>query len=144
MISPRPNTLCALLATTAFALSAAACGGGEGEPGAAEGEATIELAEQSGSGQKGTAVLSSTGEGMTKVVVELSNPPNVPQPAHIHHGTCDELDPTPAYTLTELSDGRSETSLSVALEDLRGRDLVINVHASVAEIATYAACGAIL
>jgi hypothetical protein len=126
----------AMLAALAFGLGA--CGGGGDE-----GAFTIELAEQSGSGQAGTATLTASGLEKTNVVIELSNPPSEPQPAHIHPGTCQQLDPKPAYSLPNVEGGTSEMTLPVSLEELRGAELVINVHKSEAEIATYAACGPI-
>jgi cysteine sulfinate desulfinase/cysteine desulfurase-like protein len=125
-----------------IAVALVACGGsGDGE--AASETITVELSEQSGSGQSGTATLAAAGEVSTTVVVELSNAPEDPQPAHIHAGTCEQLDPTPAYALANVENGRSRTTLPVALDELRNAELVINVHESVAEIATYSACGAI-
>jgi len=125
------------LAAVAFAVAACGGGGGGGS------EIAVELVEQSGSGQAGTATLTAIGDGRTNVVIELGNPPPEPQPAHIHPGTCQQLDPTPAYALANLEGGTSEMTLPVSLEELRDAELVINVHRSEAEIATYAACGAI-
>jgi hypothetical protein len=59
------------------ALAAAGCGGGDDEPGRgeAEGEAlSVELAEENGSGQLGTARLTPEGEDKTRIVVELQTP----------------------------------------------------------------------
>jgi hypothetical protein len=121
--------------------SLAGCGGGDEFDRASE--LTIELSEQGGSGQDGTATLRATEGGKTRVILELSSPPAAAQPAHIHPGTCEQLDPAPAYALSNAQDGRSDTTLPVSLEELRNAELVINVHESEAEIATYAACGAI-
>jgi hypothetical protein len=104
---------------------------------------TIELTAQGGSGQDGTATLRATEDGKTQVILELSRPPAAAQPAHIHPGTCEQLDPRPAYALSNVQDGKSDTTLPVLLDELRNAELVINVHKSEAEIATYAACGAI-
>jgi hypothetical protein len=117
----------------------AACGGGDDEGSAVD----VELSEQQNSGQSGTATLTSVGQGRTKVVVTLSNPPGVPQPAHIHPGSCDEIDPMPAYGLTNLRDGTSTTTVDASIEDLRSGRFAINVHKSDAEIQTYVACGGI-
>jgi hypothetical protein len=125
-------------ALASLVLWVAACGGGGDE-----GSLTVELAEQSGSGESGKATLTPSGLEKTRVVIELVNPPNVPQPAHIHPGTCQQLDPKPAYALTNVVDGKGETTIPAPLAELRQADLVINVHKSEAEIATYAACGAI-
>jgi hypothetical protein len=99
------------------------------------------LDEQNGSGEAGTATLSAVGEGRTRVVIQLSNPPKNPQPAHIHEGTCDELNPTPAYPLNNVEQGRSDTTVEVGLDKLQETAFAINVHKSEADLATYVACG---
>src|SRR5438067_9399567 len=70
---------------------------------------TIPLNEQNGSGESGTATLTDMGNGQTQVVLKLSNAPTVAQPAHIHKGTCANLDPTPLYPLTSVTNGQSDT-----------------------------------
>jgi hypothetical protein len=105
---------------------------------------TIQLNEQNGSGQSGTATLNDSS-GQLMVTVNLSNGSSVPQPAHIHQGTCANLNPAPAYPLTSVVDGKSETSLSsVGLSALLGGQYAINVHKSAAEASVYVACGDIV
>jgi len=102
---------------------------------------TVTLDEQNGSGESGTATLTAEGAS-TKVVLELENPASPdPQPAHIHKGTCAELDPTPAYPLTNVEGGNSETTVNVALDELESGDFAINVHKSEPDIKTYVSCG---
>jgi plastocyanin len=79
-------------------------------------------------------------------------------PAHIHLGTCDALDPNPAFPLTDVAlapdaagdeaDGataipveRSATTVDATVEDLRSGGYAINIHQSVEDIGTYIACG---
>jgi hypothetical protein len=68
-------------------------------------------------------------------------------PAHIHAGTCAELDPNPAYPLNDVtrvedSDVATSTiSLDVTLDELLASPFAINAHASAEDIATYIACG---
>jgi plastocyanin len=79
-------------------------------------------------------------------------------PAHIHLGTCDALDPNPAFPLTdvalapdasgEAANGataipveRSVTTVDATVEDLRSGGYAINVHQSADDIGTYIACG---
>jgi plastocyanin len=79
-------------------------------------------------------------------------------PAHIHLGTCEELDPNPAFPLTDVALASSEsgaeadsaaaipversaTTVDATLEDLRSGGYAINVHQSVEDIGTYIACG---
>lgn len=137
------------VALTAAALSLSACGGEDEEP-AVSGEATpteqesvtVELQEQNDSGQTGQATLTSEGE-QTRVALQLEDPPSAPQPVHIHEGTCEELDPTPAHPLENLTDGASETVVDVPLSELQTGEFAINAHASEADAKTYVACGAV-
>ncbi|MGH3112001.1 MAG: hypothetical protein ACRDOP_00870, partial [Gaiellaceae bacterium] len=129
-----------LLAVGALSLVAAGCGGDDDE--GAGGEAVeVELSEQNESGQSGTATLEPAGEGQTTVTLELSNPPDVPQPVHIHEGTCAELNPQPAFPLENLEDGASDTTVDISVEDLQSGEYAINAHASEEDVETYVACG---
>jgi hypothetical protein len=88
----------------------------------------------------------------------------VTHPAHVHKGTCAQLDPNPAYPLdnvgprltdddkmpdTEDIKGSltanpveySQTEIDVSLDDLLKESYAINVHESDQNIATYIACG---
>ena len=105
-----------LLAVGALSLEAAGCGGDDDDEGAGGEAVEVELSEQNGSGQSGTATLEPAGEGQTTVTLELSNPPDVPQPVHIHEGTCPELNPQPAFPLENLEDGASETTVDISVE----------------------------
>jgi plastocyanin len=75
-------------------------------------------------------------------------------PAHIHLGTCDELDPNPTFMLTDVTPvvsepgaapalpvERSVTTLDVSLDDLRAGGYAVNIHQSAEDIGTYIACG---
>ena len=104
----------------------------------------IQLAEQNGSGQTGTATLTGTADGKLMVMVELSNGSTVAQPAHIHPGTCASLDPKPVYPLTSLTNGVSDTTVDVSLDTLLAGQYAINVHKSAAEASVYVACGDIV
>lgn len=135
------------VAATAAVLGVSGCGGDDQEPATspeattAEQEAvTVELSEQSDSGQSGQATLTPQ-EGQTRVAIELDNPPSVPQPVHIHEGTCDDLNPAPEYPLENLTDGTSETVVDVPLADLQEGEFAINAHASPDDLETYVACG---
>jgi hypothetical protein len=115
------------------------CGSGDGGE-SGSGEVTVDLAEQNGSGESGTVTLTADGE-KTKVVIALENPPAVPQPAHIHKGSCDDLDPNPAFGLENVIDGESTTVVDEPLEALQGKAYAINVHKSGAKLDVYVACG---
>jgi hypothetical protein len=146
----RRSLIAALLVVSALMFGLTACGGddnGASDTGAAksggDGAVKVELGEQNGSGQSGTATLTPMGDGKTQVTIELSNPPADPQPAHIHKGTCAKLDPTPAFPLENVEGGSSETDVEVSLEDLQGAAYAVNVHKSEADAGTYVACGEI-
>ncbi len=70
---------------------------------------------------------------------------NGSQPAHIHTGTCAELNPVPRYTLTNIVHGSSTTTISgITLGDLLDGDYVIDIHESSANIKKYVACAPIV
>jgi hypothetical protein len=100
------------------------------------------LADQNGSGEHGTATVF---QGVNGVIVKLrltGGADGVDQPAHIHAGTCDKLDPKPKYPLTMVKDGQSQTTVpNVTLADLQKSAYAINVHKSGKEAAIYVACG---
>jgi hypothetical protein len=111
-----------------------------------EAEVSIDLGEQNASGQSGTATLSPNDDGTVHVSLEISNPPAEAQPAHIHQGTCAELDPAPAFPLESVVNGTSESDVDVSLQDLLDAvdGYAINVHKSDAEADVYVACGDII
>ena len=100
----------------------------------------IRLAEQNKSGESGTATLLDGARGL---IVRLRlNGGDVDQPAHIHKGTCEKLDPKPAYALTTVHDGKSEKTVEgVTIAQLEKAPYAINVHKSVKEAAIYVSCG---
>jgi hypothetical protein len=130
-------------------LALAACGGGgngDGAEAASDGamsndEVMIELAEENGSGESGTATLAAMGD-QTRVVLELRNPTTNSQPAHIHEGNCGPtLDPAPLHGLQNVIDGRSETVVARPLSELTAGGLAINIHHSNDDLETFVACG---
>ena len=127
----------ALLA--AAALGVAGCGGDEGEAGSSQ-RVTVELAEQNDSGESGTATLTAEGDA-TKVAIDLGQGTSEPQPAHVHPGSCADLDPQPEHGLSDVVNGSSETTIPVELSHLTAGTFAINVHKSAAEAQTYVACG---
>ncbi len=107
------------------------------------GALVIKLNEQNNSGQSGQAVITQVGSSTVKVIVNLTGKPSgVPQPAHIHLGSC----PNPGavkYPLTNVGNGASQTEIQgLTLQQLLGeRPLAINVHKSTTEASVYVACG---
>lgn len=104
-------------------------------------EQIVALSEQNASGESGTAVLV---ERNGKVVVTLDTvggPTDVPQPAHIHTGACPDVAGV-VYPLTNVVNGKSETTLDVTLSELAAlQPLGINIHKSVPEAKVYVSCG---
>ena len=140
------------LATTAIAailaLLGAGCGGstssesGTGE----EVEIEVPIVAQNGSAESGNATLTAVGD-QTKVVLDIQSrsatPAAVRQPAHIHKGSCEKLDPTPAYGLNDVRAGTSTSTVDVKLDDLIDDTVVINVHESAENVDRHVACGVI-
>lgn len=107
-------------------------------------EVSIEMVELNDSGVSGSAVLSND-DGQTRVVLNLEGATG-DHPAHIHEGTCDTLDPNPAYPLTDVDeDGASDTTVDIGLSTLTGDDsYAVNIHRSTEDIGTYVTCGDIV
>ena len=138
-------------ATTAIAfilvLLGAGCGSStSSQSGTSELEIEVPLEEQNGSAQSGTATLTAVGD-QTRVVLDLQSRSATPvaprQPAHIHKGTCEKLDATPAYGLNDVRAGKSTSTVNVKLDDLIDQTVVINVHESPENVERYVACGII-
>jgi hypothetical protein len=130
-----------LLLTVLVLGLAAGCGGDDDGDEATGGDTvTVELAEQNDSGESGTATLAAAGE-QTRVVLDLSNPTSDSQPAHIHRGTCANLDPAPAFPLPNVEDGSSEATVDVTLDELTSGEYAVNVHQSNDEADVYVSCG---
>ncbi|MGB8267039.1 MAG: hypothetical protein WCE44_11980 [Candidatus Velthaea sp.] len=124
------------------ALALAASIGIAGVAQAATTPTQFKLSAQNGSGENGTATLLQSGDNVIVRVRVSGAPAGVPQPVHIHKGTCDKLDPKPTYPLRTLVDGFSETTVpNVSLGDLTSGAYAINIHKSTSDIKTYVACG---
>jgi len=100
----------------------------------------VALSPQSGSGESGTATLTKQGDKQTKVVLSVNGAEGT-QPVHIHKGTCDKLDPKPAYPLSPVTGGKSETVVNASLDDLEKGGYAINGHKSAQDLKTYVFCG---
>jgi hypothetical protein len=96
----------------------------------------INLHEQNGSGESGTATLAQMGANV-KVVISLKGAPASPaQPAPIHDGTCANLKGV-VYPLTNVVAGKSTTTVKgVTIDKLLGGTYAINVHESAANLAS--------
>ena len=101
---------------------------------------TVQLSPQNSSGITGTATLTPMGD-QTRVVLTLAGAGAGPEPAHIHAGTCADLDPTPKWPLTSVANGVSDTMVNAKLSDIQASATAINIHKSPQEISVYVACG---
>ena len=63
---------------------------------------TLQLAAQNNSGISGTATFTSQADGL-RVDIKVNGAGAGPQPAHIHEGSCAQLNPTPQFTLTSVA-----------------------------------------
>jgi hypothetical protein len=122
----------AALLAAAFVLPAAATDNSGGR--------VFALNAQNGSGEHGTVALKPRG-AKTVVEIHLLGAPSTAQPAHIHSGSCDHLNPAPKFPLTPVVDGISETTVNEPISVLTAGGLAVNVHKSATDIKTYVACG---
>src|SRR5688500_12557657 len=109
-------------------------------------KAMVVLMEQNNSGQSGTATFTLSDDGSSITVeIDISGGSAVPQPAHIHIGSCEDLDPNPFYPLTSVVNGKSVTVITEAdvvdLDYEVSNQFAVNVHKSAAEASVYVACG---
>jgi hypothetical protein len=103
---------------------------------------TVTMKAQNGSGENGTATLKDTPKGLI-VTIHIKNAKG-PQPAHIHEGSCANLNPKPEYPLHNVINGMSVTTVKgVTIGELNGK-AAINVHKSLTDIPTYVSCGDIV
>jgi hypothetical protein len=109
--------------------------------GGSKGSMEARLSPQSNSGESGTATLTKQSDTQTKVVLNVSGAPASAQPVHIHKGTCAKLDPKPAFPLSPLVNGKSETVVNASLDELKRGGYAINGHKSAQEVSTYVFCG---
>jgi hypothetical protein len=102
---------------------------------------TVKLNEQNGSGESGTATIAVKGD-KTEITIKLSGvPQGTAQPAHIHAGTCANLDPKPKIPLKNVVNGTSTTMLDMNAKEVLAGGGAINVHKSTEDLKTYVACG---
>jgi hypothetical protein len=106
---------------------------------AGSGARTVNLSAQNNFGLTGRATLTDAGN-QTMVQLTITGSDDV-HPAHIHNGTCANLDPTPLYPLADVRGGLSSTTVPASLADITSGQKAINVHRSPSDIATYVACG---
>ncbi len=110
-------------------------------PGTSDEILNVTMYAQNGSGEDGMVVINQNGIGEIMILIRLSNGTPESQLAHIHRGSCTNLDPNPAFPLTSVVNGYSETVIPrIWLTEIK-EGYAINVHRSAAEPSTYVSCG---
>jgi len=100
----------------------------------------VNLSTQNNSGITGKATLTKV-DGRVQVKLETTGLAALPQPAHIHVGSCASIGAV-KYPLNNVVTGSSTTVLNVTLDQLKAEmPLAINVHKSAVESGVYVACG---
>lgn len=107
---------------------------------ALEGALTLDLQEQNDSGITGEVEFSPTSEGDVEVEIEVDGSDGGPHPAHIHKGSCADLDPAPEFPLADVVDGESKTTVDVDIGELTAQEYAVNVHESAENASVYVAC----
>jgi hypothetical protein len=99
----------------------------------------LEFQELNDSGVEGTVTLYAIGE-QTLVAIDIEGG-GESHPAHIHAGTCDDLDPEPFVPLATVDDsGESLTLISTPLTGLLDDPFAIDLHLSPDELGTLIVC----
>jgi hypothetical protein len=101
---------------------------------------SLTLTTQNNSGIGGTVMLADQGNGKTRVTIEATGAGAGPQPAHIHPGSCAQLDPAPRFALTSVVNGSSTTDVDTTLAQLMSQPSAVHMHKSVDELTVYVAC----
>ena len=150
------SRLLSSLSIASLLIAACAAGGGgtatRGNPsqaaatagattGGTEQAVEVQLAELNDSGVSGTATVTDLGNGTLRVEIDVEAGGNEAMPAHIHPGTCEELDPAPQYPLSDVEDGTSTTEIEATLASVQTGEFAINLHESTEAVETYTACG---
>lgn len=103
---------------------------------------TINLGAQNGSKQDGQAFLNDTSGGLRVKLQVKNEPAGASEPAHIHQGTCAQLNPAPWKGLSNVVGGVSVTTIpNLTLADLKKAHYAINIHESAANLKHYVSCG---
>lgn len=103
---------------------------------------TVEFDELNDSGVSGQATLYEPGDD-TFVELELDDT-GENHPAHIHEGTCEDIEPEAAYNLENVNEeGTSDTLVDVSLGELLEGNFVIDLHLSPNELGILIVCAEI-
>jgi len=100
---------------------------------------TLQLVQQNNSGISGTATFTPSGGGL-RVDLKVTGAGAGPEPTHIHPGSCGQLDPTPQFTLSSVTNGSSTTDIQTTMATLTSSPHAVHMHKSVDEVSVYVAC----
>ena len=129
----QPVFLVALGLAMAIALHTAGAASAQGQ------SMTVQMASQNGSGISGVATMTESA-GKVNVNVRATGAGAGPQPLHIHEGSCSQLNPTPQFTLSPVTNGTSTTDVDATLQQLTSTPHAIHMHKSAEELSVYVAC----
>ncbi len=102
----------------------------------------LNMGAQNSSKQDGTASVKDVQGGVRVEIAVKNEPSGASEPAHIHKGTCAKLDPAPWKPLTNVVNGKSDTTVQgITVADLKKSHYAINVHKSASDLKTYVSCG---
>ena len=102
---------------------------------------SFDLHALNGSGQSGTATIARAPHGQLLVTITLTGEPaGASEPAHIHPGTCADVDPVPRAKLNDVVDGKSVTTIPAPTSTPGARSIVVHKGAG-ADAKIYVACG---
>ncbi|MDQ2991727.1 MAG: hypothetical protein M3R30_02755 [Candidatus Eremiobacteraeota bacterium] len=103
---------------------------------------TINMGAQHGSRQDGQAWLKDTPWGLWVKIMVHNEPRGASEPAHIHMGSCEHLNPAPAKGLSNIVKGTSVTTLKgVTIAWIKKGHYAINGHKSATNLKRYVTCG---
>jgi len=100
---------------------------------------TLQLSPQNNSGISGTATFTRQADGL-KIDLTVTGAGAGPEPAHIHEGSCSQLNPTPQFTLSPVANGSSSTVVQTTIQSLTASPHAIHLHKSADELTVYVAC----
>jgi len=102
----------------------------------------INMGQQNGSKQNGTASVKDVSGGVQVKVSVMNEPSGASEPSHIHKGTCANLNPATWKPLKNVVNGTAVTTISgITVADLKKAHYAINVHQSAANLTHYVSCG---
>src|SRR5665811_757474 len=91
------------------------------------------------------SIAGASAQDASPVATPAAGSIQLTHPAHIHEGTCDDLNPNPEFPLenpTQIEDSMvatSVTTVDVTIEDLLAAPHAVNVHESPENAANYVA-----